>query len=906
MQIREIKIDGFGIFNDKRLVDFRPGINVVYGPNEIGKTSLLEFIRRTLFGFPKRNEKKINFYQPRNGGLCGGSLSCQLKDGSSIEIKRVQQGTQVGDVIVETPTQSLSGQDSLNKLLNLSGKEIYQNIYAFTLDELQSVNSLHGDEIKNRIYGAGLGLGSVSLGDVEKWINDQSLSLFRPRGSTQALNALHNEIKECEREIRAIQQGVEKFDQLKETIRDLESQRESIGKNIEQLERSARHLEMRRDLYPAIAAMLAAENELKETPQYPFFPENGLQTLSQLQRERDAIQKRLQEERAVLASIQRDLEAVRYQPELLECESDIHYLQQSTEKVRSALQDLPVVENDRDNLHEKIQFKISKIDPSWNEERIASFEISEAEISQAHEFYQDLDTLRQAVNQSKGKLELHKERKASELSQGNEIPIWLSYFSKGLGGIGLICALLGAWLLNYLLIAFSLVMLAMGVILHIKTRNQHGDFQKEDLLEKNLQNQLQSDQQLLDEKRDAWAKWLTDKGLDPRLPPLNTEKIGENVDEIRRMIADRTRHDQRIQSMKATLDEARQLSQRIAQIAPNLSSNSDVSATIELISALFEDTKKTHAKKTLLETRAFDQEKRIEGLTLKADEVNQKMTQFIANTGAGNEEDFQLRQEAVNHGLELKQTIEQNKRLIEAQAGLGKSFDAFIASAMSSTPADTESEKQNVDERLRELQGRKDQIMEMIGENKKESDQIASNDDLAEAQNLCEQKKQQLNEASRRWATLTLSRHILQKAKRTYEETRQPGVIKSSANLFSKITQGRYSHIIKPIDEDDLLIEDPDGRRKRFMEMSRGTREQLYLSMRLGLIEEYESRSEPLPVIMDDVFVNFDDDRAQQVIQEFKRFAETRQVIIMTCHRWSLEAFKQVDAHFISLQPEAE
>ena len=42
--------------------------------------------------------------------------------------------------------------------------------------------------------------------------------------------------------------------------------------------------------------------------------------------------------------------------------------------------------------------------------------------------------------------------------------------------------------------------------------------------------------------------------------------------------------------------------------------------------------------------------------------------------------------------------------------------------------------------------------------------------------------------------------------------------------------------------------------------MSRGTREQLYLAMRFGLIEEYEARSEPLPIIMDDVFVNFDDD----------------------------------------------
>ena len=83
--------------------------------------------------------------------------------------------------------------------------------------------------------------------------------------------------------------------------------------------------------------------------------------------------------------------------------------------------------------------------------------------------------------------------------------------------------------------------------------------------------------------------------------------------------------------------------------------------------------------------------------------------------------------------------------------------------------------------------------------------------------------------------------------------------------------------------------------------MSRGTLEQLYLAMRFGLIEEYESRSEPLPAVLDDVFVNFDDDRDQRLIEILNRFGQKRQVIVLTCHQRSLKAYQSIGANEISI-----
>ena len=61
MEIREIQIDGFGVFSANKLKGVSSGLNIIYGPNEFGKTTLLEFIRSMLFGFPGKNQK-INQY----------------------------------------------------------------------------------------------------------------------------------------------------------------------------------------------------------------------------------------------------------------------------------------------------------------------------------------------------------------------------------------------------------------------------------------------------------------------------------------------------------------------------------------------------------------------------------------------------------------------------------------------------------------------------------------------------------------------------------------------------------------------------------------------------------------------------------------------------------------------------
>jgi len=104
-------------------------------------------------------------------------------------------------------------------------------------------------------------------------------------------------------------------------------------------------------------------------------------------------------------------------------------------------------------------------------------------------------------------------------------------------------------------------------------------------------------------------------------------------------------------------------------------------------------------------------------------------------------------------------------------------------------------------------------------------------------------------------------------------------------SLFFKVmTEGCYIRVIAPLDGTDIQVERADGVRLPPQLLSRGTAEQLYLSMRLALVREYASTTDALPVVFDDVFVNFDPVRTRNTLHAVRELAQTHQVLLFTCH----------------------
>ena len=115
------------------------------------------------------------------------------------------------------------------------------------------------------------------------------------------------------------------------------------------------------------------------------------------------------------------------------------------------------------------------------------------------------------------------------------------------------------------------------------------------------------------------------------------------------------------------------------------------------------------------------------------------------------------------------------------------------------------------------------------------------------------------------------------------------------------MTGQRYTRLYAPVGEQTITVTDASGRDRRPAELSRGTREQLYLALRFGLILEFGEHAERLPVVVDEAFVNFDPERASLAASSFAKLSETNQVLVFTCHRTIVDMFADVGAQVLDI-----
>jgi uncharacterized protein YhaN len=146
-------------------------------------------------------------------------------------------------------------------------------------------------------------------------------------------------------------------------------------------------------------------------------------------------------------------------------------------------------------------------------------------------------------------------------------------------------------------------------------------------------------------------------------------------------------------------------------------------------------------------------------------------------------------------------------------------------------------------------------------------------------------KRAQLAPAADRYVPLLFARHMLQQTIQRFEQESRPEMLKEVGRIFGSITGSRYTRVEHSVAESaPLLIHRVDEEVLEPHQLSTGTREQLYLAIRLAYVLHYCGRAEPLPIVMDDVLANFDDDRARQTLRGLSGIAQRVQVIVFTCH----------------------
>lgn len=141
-----------------------------------------------------------------------------------------------------------------------------------------------------------------------------------------------------------------------------------------------------------------------------------------------------------------------------------------------------------------------------------------------------------------------------------------------------------------------------------------------------------------------------------------------------------------------------------------------------------------------------------------------------------------------------------------------------------------------------------------------------------------------------RYVRLAAAWRLLGVAVDHFRNKHETPLLRHASVHFAGLTCGRYDHIETDVEEDGkpffLVREAATQTTKSLDALSDGTRDQLHLSLVLGsLAHRFAAGGEPMPLVLDDVLVHFDDERSLAALQELAEFAAVTQVILFTHHR---------------------
>ncbi|PAE25324.1 AAA family ATPase [Bacillus sp. 7894-2] len=310
MIITDIHIYGYGKLTDFILDDIQ-SLQVIYGENEAGKSTIMSFIHSVLFGFPAKTQSELR-YEPKEGAKYGGRITAVFPDRGKAVIERVK-GKASGDVSVLLEDGTRGGEGLLGELLHHIDKNLYQSIFSFNIHGLQNVNQMKGEDLGRYLFSAG-SLGTDHLVTAENILQKELESRFKPNGKKPTLNVKLKEMKQLHRDLKKAEQNNEHYWILLQEKDSIANDLQRIQHELEQYQQKLSRLKEWKEFYP----LLAMEQELiKERGRFGdvSFPADGLSLLEKL----ESLIKPLEGRRASLESriniLEQELESS--QPDLL-------------------------------------------------------------------------------------------------------------------------------------------------------------------------------------------------------------------------------------------------------------------------------------------------------------------------------------------------------------------------------------------------------------------------------------------------------------------------------------------------------------------------------------------------------------------------------------------------------------
>lgn len=703
-------------------------------------------------------------------------------------------------------------------------EQSYRVVFGFGLDELAAIEHGDANDIVSRLYAAGTGL-SVNPMDVRNQIDARAAALWSPRAQKPVVNSLAADIRACKERLRALETAAANYAAEQSRLAELAAELQPLKTRAIELETLGRVLD--RDA-TRLADAVGVQQELQAAAA------DLAAEIAELERAREMIDI---DERVIAVAPQ--LSAV-------------------LEQMPVFLERLMTLEKQEAAAAEAS--RLAQADgalPAGAVDSVASRAEVERRRDELTMLRSEATTASRAAESAAARLdaiEKHAEESV-QIDAGGETksgaPRILAITTMIAGAV---FAVAGAFLQQYLAAALGGLLIVAGIVALTVTltRNSGAGATTSPLSDDVVRARADRDAsaRLSAEASDrlvaaqsAWAEWLAAQQLDAYGDdPAAVRKLLDDLAERQRLYADAARFASEAARTREVADEwVVRLVELTSQFDATAGQMPTLSAGVELA---------TRARLAVERARAAELE--------RAD---------LARKQESNRAELRKISERLDASMAVSADIVTRHAL--------DAIDPLPA--LQSLAAANAEELAALREQLERLGTEHDGLQAVLGTEGRDRQMALDRQEL-------EGLRAQAEQAAERYVVDSLAVRLLNRARERFESERQPEVVRTAGRVFSAMTGGRYTDVRVPLDGGGISVLASSGVLKTSEQLSRGTAEQLYLALRVGLIGSLGATGAALPVLMDDVVVNFDPERRAGAVLAIGELSTMRQVLFFTCH----------------------
>ncbi|ACV62603.1 conserved hypothetical protein [Desulfofarcimen acetoxidans DSM 771] len=397
MRIMRLDIHGFGIYRDFFWDSLAPGLNVIEGPNEAGKSTLMAFIRAVLFGFAGRRGSE-NRYELSGSRRYGGSLVFEDEKGLHYTVERHAGGAS-GKVMVHLPDRTVAGESVLHNIWGGVTGTLYKNVFAFGLEELERLDSLQNSEVSGYIYSAGMGTGSVSLVEVEKKLKIKLEELYKSGGQKPKINNIIRKMEKLDEEIEVLKEIPFEYNQLQKERQEVAEMLEQTRNKLSLTRRlisKAEKAVLGREFYEQL---LQINISLEHMPELQGFPENALEKWERADYKLAEKSSMLEKQQFRLRELREELEKLSVNEEILKLALDIELLLEERRVFVEYCNSLSGLRQEAKSVSEESVRILKTLGYSWSFDSIREFSCSVVTREQVRTFKDSFRRQEERINE---------------------------------------------------------------------------------------------------------------------------------------------------------------------------------------------------------------------------------------------------------------------------------------------------------------------------------------------------------------------------------------------------------------------------------------------------------------------------------------------------------------------------